>query len=247
MDLLSSCLDWTNMGTAGLSANGLCARLSSGTGPCVSLKAFTEHEHAAPPAPQQTAVAQVTAPCKRNPCGPGSVCLVNRGCRIGHACKPYRCVAGCKVGELSHYLVPEDSYARVPTFNGQKGCVKVCLCTKKGIEKCLQVPCSPVQPCWLAGKQVGKSLRARAQLVSQTGKSVYGSGRVAVEDYIIDGTKGMGGGGGGRGDDDPKYVAFIRVQTFDVSNTFFRRNSRAATGSSQLSRRSVHSVFGNFR
>lgn len=136
----------------GLSANALCARLSPDAGPCVSLGAFAGH--AAPQ--QQTAFAQVTTPCKRNTCAPGTVCLVNRGCRIGFACKPYRCVPGCKVGEVSHYLLPEDSYARIPTFNGQKGCVKICQCTKKGIEKCQQVPCSQIQSCWLAGKQIGK-------------------------------------------------------------------------------------------
>ncbi|VVC41393.1 Thyroglobulin type-1,Kazal domain [Cinara cedri] len=149
LELLSTCLDWTNM-VPGLSANALCARLSPDSGPCVSLDAFTEH--VAPQ--QQTAVAQVTTPCKRNTCGPGTICLVNRGCRIGNACKPYRCVPGCKVGEVSHYLVPEDSYARIPTFNGQKGCVKICLCTKKGIEKCQQTMCSQIQSCWLAGKQI---------------------------------------------------------------------------------------------
>lgn len=151
LKLLSTCLDWTNM-APGLSANALCARLSPDSGPCVSLDAFTEH--VAPQ--QQTGIAQVTTPCKWNTCASGTVCLVNRGCQIGHACKLYRCVPGCKVGEVSHYLVPEDSYARIPTFNGQKGCVKICQCTKKGIEKCQQVPCPQIQSCWLAGKQIGK-------------------------------------------------------------------------------------------
>ncbi|XP_025408983.1 reversion-inducing cysteine-rich protein with Kazal motifs isoform X2 [Sipha flava] len=151
LELLSTCMDWTNVGP-GLSANALCARLSADSGPCVPLKAFAEH--ATPPPQQQTAVAQVTTPCKRNPCAPGEVCLVNRGCRIGHACKPYRCVAGCKVGEVSHYLVPENTYASIPTFNGQKGCVKICQCTKKGIDKCQQVPCSQLQSCWLIGKTI---------------------------------------------------------------------------------------------
>lgn len=156
-------MDWKSMGTQGMSANALCARLSADSGPCVSLKTFGE-QYATPPPQQQTAVAQVTTPCKRNPCGLGSVCLVNRGCRIGHACRPYRCVPGCKVGEVSHYLVPEDSYARIPTFNGQKGCVKICFCTKKGIEKCQQVPCSQIQACWLAGKQIGKFNCAPARI-----------------------------------------------------------------------------------
>lgn len=157
LELLSACLDWTSM-APGLSANALCARLSPASGPCVSLRTFAEHtsQSAHQQHQQQTAVAQVTTPCKRNPCAPGSVCLVNRGCRIGHACKPYRCVPGCKVGEVSHFLLPEDSYARIPTFNGQKGCVKICQCTKKGIEKCQQVPCSQIQSCWLAGKAIGK-------------------------------------------------------------------------------------------
>jgi reversion-inducing-cysteine-rich protein with kazal motifs len=168
LELLSTCLDWTNS-APGMSANALCARLSPDSGPCVPLGAFAELGAPRPQSPrlqhdrqtdviQNTAVdlPEVTTPCKRNPCAPGSVCLVNRGCRIGRGCKPYRCVAGCKAGEVSHFLVPEDSYARIPTFNGQKGCVKICLCTKKGIEKCQQVPCSQMQSCWLVGKPIGK-------------------------------------------------------------------------------------------
>lgn len=169
LELLSTCLDWTNS-APGLSANALCARLSPDSGPCVPLGAFAELGASRLPPPrlqhdrqtelQHTAIdlPEVTTPCKRNPCAPGSVCLVNRGCRIGRGCKPYRCVAGCKAGEVSHFLVPEDSYARIPTFNGQKGCVKICLCTKKGIEKCQQVPCSQMQSCWLVGKPIGEIL-----------------------------------------------------------------------------------------
>lgn len=153
---MSTCLDWTAV-TPGVSANSLCARLSPVSGPCVPLGSFTEHAGLSMAADlPQTAVAEVTTPCKRNPCAAGTVCLVNRGCRIGQACKPYRCVPGCKVGEVSHYLVTEDSYARIPAFNGQKGCVKICLCTKKGIEKCQQVPCTQTASCWLAGKSIGK-------------------------------------------------------------------------------------------
>ncbi|XP_050545812.1 reversion-inducing cysteine-rich protein with Kazal motifs [Daktulosphaira vitifoliae] len=154
LELLSNCLDWTRM-SPGLTANSLCAKLSPESGPCVSLKTYSEYVPD-PPAPpyHQTAVAQVTAPCKRNPCSTGMVCLVNRGCRIGHSCKPYRCIPGCKVGEVSHFLIPEDSYARIPIYNGQRGCVKVCQCTKKGIDKCQLMPCSQMLPCWLAGKQI---------------------------------------------------------------------------------------------
>lgn len=145
----------------GTSANALCARLSAdpATGPCVPLRAFAGHAAQPQPAITTTAVAQVTSPCKRNPCGTGAVCLVNRGCRVGGgrgACSPYRCVVGCKAGEVSHYLVPEHSYARVPTFNGQKGCAKVCLCTARGIDRCQQLPCAHAQACWLAGRQVGE-------------------------------------------------------------------------------------------
>ncbi|XP_025206396.1 reversion-inducing cysteine-rich protein with Kazal motifs [Melanaphis sacchari] len=166
LELLSTCLDWTNS-APGMSANSLCARLSPESGPCVPLGAFAELGAPRLLSPrlqndrqtdliQHTAIdlPEVTTPCKRNPCAPGSVCLVNRGCKIGGGCKPYRCVAGCKAGEVSHFLVPEDSYARIPTFNGQKGCVKICLCTKKGIEKCQQVPCSQIQSCWLVGKPI---------------------------------------------------------------------------------------------
>lgn len=179
LELLSACLDWTNM-MPGMSANALCSRLSPESGPCVPLKAFAGHGAAAGAAgasslaqqqqlQQAALVPQVTTPCKRNPCPAGTVCLVNRGCRVGrHACKPYRCVAGCKAGEVSHYLVPEDTYARVPTFSGQKGCVKICLCTRKGIERCQQVPCAHMQSCWLAGKTVGKT-RVAASAVAAGG------------------------------------------------------------------------------
>lgn len=176
LELLSTCLDWTNM-APGQSANALCARLSAdpATGPCVSLRAFTDRKTAATTAVavaqprRQTAAAavpQVTAPCKRNQCGSAAVCLVNRGCRMGGgrgACSPYRCAAGCKAGEVSHYLVTEHSYVRVPTFNGQKGCAKACQCTARGFERCQQLPCAQAQACWLAGRQIGKRPRAFAR------------------------------------------------------------------------------------
>lgn len=53
---------------------------------------------------------QISSPCKGNPCEPNEICLVNKDCLPGIDCKPYICQPGCKLGEVSQYMVSFHSY-----------------------------------------------------------------------------------------------------------------------------------------
>ncbi|KAL1465568.1 hypothetical protein WDU94_005125, partial [Cyamophila willieti] len=136
MDLLRECLDWHRM-PPGHSAASVCSRFSPDdpNAPCISLGTFMEPSDS----PYLAPVDQVTSPCKGDPCH-NEVCTVNRNCHSRHhrlGCPAYQCSQGCKLGEVSQYLVPAGSYVRIPLTNGQKGCLKICQCSPHGvIEKC---------------------------------------------------------------------------------------------------------------
>lgn len=72
--------------------------------------------------------------------------------------KLYLCTElGCKMGEVSQYVVPAGSYVRIPFSTGEKRCLKICQCSTDGIiEKCQSMPCFPLDPCWVAGKKIGR-------------------------------------------------------------------------------------------
>ncbi|XP_071445131.1 reversion-inducing cysteine-rich protein with Kazal motifs [Hetaerina americana] len=119
----------------------------------------------------------VTAPCKINPCGISEVCIVNRSCIPGKPCLPYSCVPGCRLGELSTYVVPKGSFMQIPVSANMKdrGCYKVCQCssasslissggmtsvTTNGVHEvaivgqCLPLPCFPLDSCWLGSRKI---------------------------------------------------------------------------------------------
>ncbi|KAI5750353.1 hypothetical protein M8J76_014987 [Diaphorina citri] len=154
-ELLSECLDWYRM-PPGHSAASLCSRFSPDdpNAPCISLKSFMEPSDS----PYQAPADQVTSPCRGDPCPVSHICSVNRNCHPRHhrtTCQPYQCTQGCKLGEVSQYLVPAGSYVRIPLTNGQKGCLKICQCSSHGvIEKCQPLPCFPLDSCVLGGKKI---------------------------------------------------------------------------------------------
>lgn len=141
--LLNECLDWTQLHDSDHSAASLCSKMSPSdkTAPCISLNTFlnpsdiADHSHV------------VKSPCRRNPCE-DQVCQVD-------ATKPagYKCVPGCALGEASNYLVPINTFVRIPV--GQKGCLKICRCNENGhIEDCQPLPCISYDTCNLAGKNI---------------------------------------------------------------------------------------------
>lgn len=89
--MLSQCMDWPRM-PAGQSAASICSRLSSEkpSSNCVSLKTFLEPSDN----PYVEPDAEVTSPCKGDPCDPEEMCLINRNCLQGKHCRPYTCVKG---------------------------------------------------------------------------------------------------------------------------------------------------------
>ncbi|GFG31799.1 hypothetical protein Cfor_04236 [Coptotermes formosanus] len=151
-ELLSQCMDWSRMPT-GHNAASLCSRLSPDNPdtPCISLKAFLEPSDNPYMQPQD----EVSSPCKGDPCNNSEVCSVNRNCAPGRPCAPYRCSPGCKLGEVSHYVVPQGSYVRIPTATRQKDCLKICQCSSQGIvERCQLMRCYTLDSCWLANRKI---------------------------------------------------------------------------------------------
>nr|CAD7455214.1 unnamed protein product [Timema tahoe] len=153
LDLLSECLDWTRM-SGGHTAVSLCLRLSPDhpDTPCISLKQFLQPSDS----PYFPPHKGVTSPCKGAPCNSSEVCLINRRCSPGSSCLPYTCVPGCKLGEVSQYIVPEGSYVRIPAMtSGMKSCLKICQCSANGvIEHCQPMPCYPLNSCLIGSRKI---------------------------------------------------------------------------------------------
>ncbi|XP_013784670.2 reversion-inducing cysteine-rich protein with Kazal motifs-like, partial [Limulus polyphemus] len=69
--------------------------------------------------------------------------------------KPY---LGCKLGEMSHLVVPKGSYVRIPEVSHEYHCKKeqqICQCSASGkLEKCINLPCVEQKSCWLKGDKI---------------------------------------------------------------------------------------------
>uniref|UniRef100_A0A1B0D106 Reversion-inducing cysteine-rich protein with Kazal motifs n=1 Tax=Phlebotomus papatasi TaxID=29031 RepID=A0A1B0D106_PHLPP len=145
-DLLTQCMDWTKLQSSSHSAGSLCSKLSPNdiTTPCISLKPFLE------PSDIPYDGYKITHPCKGNPCNSSQVCLLDKTQN-----NMFYCVTGCPLGETSSYMVPVDTYVRIPVSLTQKGCLKICYCGASGrIENCQPLPCVTYDSCNLAGRQI---------------------------------------------------------------------------------------------
>ncbi|KAG4072634.1 hypothetical protein HA402_004723 [Bradysia odoriphaga] len=169
-EILSKCMDWTRL-EAGHTASSICSRLSleDSTAPCVSIKPYIEPSDL----PHHTGNHKIISPCLAHPCNATEVCQLKRDGGIG-----YECVPGCALGkvrsqtnterfanyfdrifnflgETSTYMVPLNSYVRIPVSLKQKGCLKICKCGLSGrIEHCQPLPCVVYDSCMLAGKKI---------------------------------------------------------------------------------------------
>ncbi|XP_073979383.1 reversion-inducing-cysteine-rich protein with kazal motifs isoform X2 [Rhodnius prolixus] len=145
--VLSVCLDWSRMSQT-VSAADVCSELapSDPSAPCISLNPFLTPS-------EEGYTEAITKPCLPDPCSPSELCTVARNCAPSDVhCRPYRCLPGCKLGDLSPLTVPAGSYARIPTSVGQKGCHKICECTLQGtMSRCQSLSCVPQDYC-----QIGK-------------------------------------------------------------------------------------------
>ncbi|KAM6953658.1 LOW QUALITY PROTEIN: reversion-inducing cysteine-rich protein with Kazal motifs [Aplochiton taeniatus] len=100
-------------------------------------------------------VEEVIHPCNPNPCPSNHLCEVNRkGCH-DELCQPFFCVPGCKLGEASEFLVPQDARIQVPTWGGSAGCYEVCTCGQSGrLENCMDMPCvDTTKSCVVGGRR----------------------------------------------------------------------------------------------
>ncbi|XP_059472390.1 reversion-inducing cysteine-rich protein with Kazal motifs [Neocloeon triangulifer] len=151
VELLSECVDQERL-PAGASVATMCGRLSPEGASCISLRNFLQ------PSAEWAVAAldlQVTAPCRGDPCNESEVCVVNRNCPAGKACPQYSCIKGCRLGDVSQYVVPRGSYMRFPVSRGSKSCIKICQCSAKGTaESCVQLPCYSLDACMLGSFKI---------------------------------------------------------------------------------------------
>ncbi|XP_060522280.1 reversion-inducing cysteine-rich protein with Kazal motifs isoform X2 [Cylas formicarius] len=150
LQILSQCVDWPRLSPI-YSADSICETLSPDD-PDVSCIKLNEYLYPASEIYPRIS-GQVSSPCKGNPCEPNEICFINKNCLHGINCKPYICQPGCKLGEVSQYMVPDGAYVRIPIPNNPKGCLKICKCNKNKIEQCQPLPCVSLTSCLLGSTQ----------------------------------------------------------------------------------------------
>ncbi|CAB3384758.1 Hypothetical predicted protein [Cloeon dipterum] len=154
LDLLNECVDDTRL-PQGSTPESLCSRLSPQGASCISLQDFMQ------PNPEwvgATLDLQVTSPCRGDPCNESQVCVVNRNCPAGKVCPKYSCVDGCRLGDVSKYVVPQRTYMRLPVVKVGKNCFKICHCSAKGVtENCSKSFCYPYDSCMYGSHKINHS------------------------------------------------------------------------------------------
>lgn len=139
-DALSRCMDWKRMENRDVIPANICSLLSPDrSAPCVSVKNYME-----PSDSPLTNEVKIMSPCRGHKCNITSeICEINRNSN-----KPTCLTGGCSVGETSNYIVPSNSYFRIPS-SSKRGCYKICKCMNGKIEKCQLLPCVAPRPCRL--------------------------------------------------------------------------------------------------
>jgi reversion-inducing-cysteine-rich protein with kazal motifs len=151
-DILSRCMDWKRMESQEILPEKICSNISPDRkAPCISIKPYLE--------PSDSVIIDnkitIASPCRGQQCNATSeVCEVDRNNN-----KP-ACTQGCSVGEASNYIIPINSYVRIP-FSVNKGCYKVCKCIDGKIEKCQPLPCVAPRSC-----QIGNRTLEHGQSIS---------------------------------------------------------------------------------
>lgn len=145
LSILTQCVDWSWLSSEH-TPESICSTLSPDNpdASCISLQNFLSPSDYS----YQRINGRVSSPCKGNPCEPNEICSVNKNCLPGSNCLPYTCTPGCKLGEVSEYMVPEGTYVRLPIPNNPKGCLKICKCIEGRITQCQPLPCVVLSPCF---------------------------------------------------------------------------------------------------
>ncbi|CAH2005399.1 unnamed protein product [Acanthoscelides obtectus] len=150
LQILTDCVDWTKLSPI-YSAHSICEGLSPEDPDisCLRLQRYlypSTYKHS-------RITGEVSSPCRGNPCEPNEICLINRKCIHGISCKPYICQPGCKLGEVSQYMVPHGTQVRIPVTNNRKGWLKICCCNINKIEECQHLPAITLTSCLLGNTQ----------------------------------------------------------------------------------------------
>lgn len=150
LNVLRQCVDWTQLAPIH-SPQSICRTLSpeDPNVSCIKLENFLYPSEYYYP----RIIDQVSSPCKGNPCDENEICIINKNCIHGTNCQAYSCVPGCKLGEVSPYMVPEHTYVRLPIPNNSKECLKICKCNRNRIEECQPLLCITLTSCLLGNMQ----------------------------------------------------------------------------------------------
>ncbi|KFM56969.1 Reversion-inducing cysteine-rich protein with Kazal motif, partial [Stegodyphus mimosarum] len=149
IDILDKCVNRTKL-LSHQSPVTLCEILSppGNDTPCISLAPYMGQSKLAGTS------LEVSHPCKPNRCDNNYICMVDRNCLIGHPCRPYICVPGCRLGDMSQLLVPRNTHVRIPSNTHGPRCHMVCYCNNENIlEDCMTQPCLSTDHCWHDGKR----------------------------------------------------------------------------------------------
>lgn len=184
-ELLNQCLDWNRI-PPGLSTSLLCSRFDYTSSedpnePCVSVKTFLQPAHSN----TYDMDNRIMIPCKNNPCDKNNICMVDRQCYNNYQqCPLFQCMPGeisiflkilrvnntssysnkmnsrigCRLGEISEYIVPVGSHVRLPvkTGNMKELCFKTCKCSANGVlNQCQKLPCVKPDPCYVEDNKIG--------------------------------------------------------------------------------------------
>ncbi|CAG9767452.1 unnamed protein product [Ceutorhynchus assimilis] len=150
LEILSQCADWSRISPI-YSADSICKSLSPDD---PNMSCIRVIDYLSPsPIKYPRISGQVSSPCKGNPCDTNEVCIINKECNHGIGCKPYICQPGCKLGEVSQYMVPDGTHVKIPIPNNGKGCLQICKCKRNRIEECQQLLCVSLTSCLFGSSQ----------------------------------------------------------------------------------------------
>lgn len=151
-DLLAKCIDLSRMETRH-TPESICSRFTidsdDPTASCVSLKPYLQPSDI-PNIKWPAANHQIISPCQNHNCNATEVCIPTnkRDRQIATIASDFHCLPGCRLGEISSYLVPIGSYARIPVATKQRGCFKICQCSAIGrLDDCQHLPCMTYDSC----------------------------------------------------------------------------------------------------
>ncbi|XP_015595856.1 reversion-inducing cysteine-rich protein with Kazal motifs [Cephus cinctus] len=150
LQLMTSCVDWSAI-KGPHTATTLCSKLSVPRQdmPCVPFSvSSTFSTDTLPAEPALRPEEDITTPCRPNPCRKDQVCVLQ-----SNNPQHMECLPGCMLGVMSKQVVPVGTWVQIPRVDKQ-GCLKICQCTSRGLEKCRMLNCFALNSCWIQNRFV---------------------------------------------------------------------------------------------